>query len=367
MEGPKMRQQIPGAAVDRRNAAIAASGFATRAIDLPERRRGNQIKHSAAVLVLLVLALLVPSRSADTQQPTRIPQIGYVSNGDTGPRSEGFRQGLLDLGYVEGRNIIVEWRFALRQSDRLPDLIAGLIRLPVDIIIAASTQVTTLARKATNTIPIIMTTVGDPIGSGAIASLARPGGNVTGMTTLQFDMGGKRLQLLKDSVPGMSRIAVMWKPKSRTSASNFLATKRAAQALELELMPIEIQGPDDFDGAFRAAVQWRADAVAVLSDGAMFANRTRFLRLVIKHRLPAMHTQGLWVKAGGLISYGTHFGDLSRRAATYVDKILKGANPATLPVEQPTRFELVVNLKTAKSLGITIPNSVLLRADEVIE
>ena len=325
------------------------------------------MRRSVVVFALLLVALLMPSRAADAQQQTKIPRIGYVSNGNIGPRSEGFQKGLRDLGFVEGQNIIVEWRFAQRQADRLPGLIAGLIGLPVDIIIAPSTQVTTLARKATKTIPIIMTTVGDPVGSGAIASLARPGGNVTGMTTLQSDLGGKRLQVLKEAVSGISKIAVMWKPKSRTSASNFPATESAARAMGLELKSLEMQGPDDFSGAFRAAVRWRADAVAVLSDGAMFANRARFLRLAAEHKLPTMHTHGLWTQAGALISYGTHFGDLSRRAATYVDKILKGANPATLPVQQPTRFELVVNLKTAKALGITIPRLILFRADKVIE
>ena len=312
-----------------------------------------------------VLGSTVPAVAQ--QSEGKIPRIGYISNGNLGLIEEAFRQGLRDLGFVEGRNIIVEWRFAEQQTDRLPGLIAGLIGLPVDIIVTRSTQVTTLARNATKTIPIVMTAVGDPIGSGAIASLARPGGNVTGTTTQHFETGEKRLQVLKEAVPGISRVAVMWKPKSRTSASNFPATKRAAQALGLEFMPLEIHGPDDFDGAFRAAAKWRADAVAVLSDGAMFANRTRFLRLAAEHRLPTMHSQGLWVKAGGLISYGTDFADLSRHAATYVDKILKGANPATLPVQQPTKFELVVNLKTAKVLGITIPNLILLRADKVIE
>ncbi len=325
------------------------------------------MRRSAVFFALIVLALLVPSRAADAQQPTKIPRIGYVSSGVPRPFSEAFRQGLRDLGYVEGKNIIIEWRFARGQADRLPGLIAGLIGLPVDIIVTISTRVTTLARKATKTIPIVMTMVGDPIGSGAIASLARPGGNVTGTTTLHFGTGEKRLQVLKEAVPGISRVAVMWKPKSRTSASNFPATKRAALTMGLEFLPLEIYGPDDFDGAFRAAAKWRADAVAVLSDGAMFANRTRFLGLAAEHRLPTMHSQGLWVKAGGLISYGTDFADLSRHAATYVDKILKGANPATLPVQQPTRFELVVNLKTAKALGITIPNLILLRADKVIE
>jgi putative ABC transport system substrate-binding protein len=227
--------------------------------------------------------------------------------------------------------------------------------------------VTTLARNATKTIPIIMTNVGDPIGSGAVASLARPGGNVTGMTTLQSDLGGKRLQVLTEAVSDISRIAVMWKPKSRTSASNFPDTKKAGFALGIELMSLEMSGPGDFDDAFRAAIQWRADAVVVLSDAAMFANRTRFLRLAAQHQMPTMHAHGLWAQAGALISYGTHFVDLSRRAATYVDKILKGANPANLPVQQPTRFELVVNLKTAKALSISIPRSILLRADDVIE
>ena len=331
------------------------------------RRHGHRMRRSAVFFALLVVALVVPSSVAEARQATKIPRIGYISSGVPRPTSEAFRQGLRDLGYVEGKNIIIEWRFAQRQADRLPGLIAGVVSLPVDIIVAVSTQVTTLARKATKTIPIVMTTVGDPIGSGAIASLARPGGNVTGTTTLQFDTGGKRLQVLKDAIPGISRIAVMWKPKSRTSASNFPATMKAARTLGLEFMPLEIHGPDDFVGAFREAAKWRADAVAVLSDGAMFANRTRFLRLAAEHRLPTMHSQGLWVKAGGLISYGTDFADLSRHAATYVDKILKGANPATLPVQQPTRFELVVNLKTAKALGITIPRNILIRADRVIE
>lgn len=325
------------------------------------------MRRSAILFALLAFALVVPSRAADAQQTTKIPRIGYISNGNFGPRSEGFRQGLRDLGLVDGKNIIIEWRFAKRQADRLTGLMADLIRLPVDIIVTGSTQVTTVARNATKTIPIIMTTDGDPRGSGNIASLARPGGNITGMTTLQSDLGGKRLQVLKEAVSGISRIAVMWKPESRTSASNFPDTMRAARAFGLELISLEMRGPDDFDGAFRAAVRGRVNAVAVLSDGAMFANRTRFLRIAAKYRLPTMHTHGLWTKAGALISYGTHFGDLSRRAATYVDKILKGANPATLPVAQPTRFELVVNLKTAKALGITFPPSILLRADDVIE
>jgi putative ABC transport system substrate-binding protein len=322
---------------------------------------------SAIFFALLVVTLLVPLCAADAQQPTKIPLIGYVSTGAPRPTSEAFRQGLRDLGYVEGKNIIIEWRFSRRQADRLPGFIASLIGLPVDILVTNTTRLTVLAKKATKTIPIVMTTVGDPIGSGVIASLARPGGNVTGMTTLQSDLGGKRLQVLKEAVLGISRIAVMWKPKSHTSASNFPDTERAARALGLEIMSLEMRGPDDFDGAFRAAAQGRVDAVAVLSDGQMFANRTRFLRLAAEHRLTTMHTHGLWVKAGALISYGTDFTDVSRRAATYIDKILKGANPATLPVQQPTKFELVVNLGTAKTLGITIPNSILLRADKVIE
>lgn len=314
----------------------------------------------AAILILAPLA-------AEAQQPTKIPRIGYISAGVPRPTSEGFRQGLRDLGFVEGRNIIVEWRFAERKADRLPDLMADLIRLPVDIIVTDGTQVTRLAKKLTKTIPIVMTLDGDPIGSGNIASLARPGGNVTGTTTLQSGLGEKRLEFLKATVSGISRIAVMWKPNSHTSASNFPATERAGRTLGLELKSIEMRGPDDFAGAFRSAVQWRADAVAVLSDAAMFANRVRFLRHAAKHRLPTMHTHGLWVKAGALISYGTDFTELSRHAATYVKKILEGANPATLPVQQPTKFQLLVNLKTAKALGIKFPRLILFRADEVIE
>ena len=322
---------------------------------------------SAAGLALLVFALLVPSSAADAQQPTKISRIGYISAGVPRSTSEGFRQGLRDLGFVEGQNIIVEWRFAERKVDRLPELMADLIRLPVKIIVTDGTQVTRLAKKMTKTIPIVMTLDGDPIGSGNIASLARPGGNVTGMTTLQSGLGEKRLELLKATLPGISRIAVMWKPKSRTSASNFPATEKAARTLGLELKSIEMQGPDDFDGAFRAATQWRADAVTVLSDAAMYANRKRLLGLAAKYKLPTMHTHHGWVKAGALISYGTDFPDLSRRAATYVDKILKGANPASLPVQQSTKFPLVVNLKTAKALGIKVPRLILLRASDVIE
>jgi putative ABC transport system substrate-binding protein len=320
-----------------------------------------------AVLALLASALLLPSRDADAQPATKTPRIGYVSADFPRATSQAFRKGLRDLGFVEGRNVIIEWRFAERQADRLPDLVAELVRIPVDIVVTDGTEVTRLARNATRTIPIVMTLDGDPIGSGNIASLARPGGNVTGMTTLQSGLGEKRIELLKEAVPGLSRVAVLWNPKSHTSASNFPGTESAGRALGLEIKSLELRGPDDFDEAFDAALRWRASAVAVLSDAEMFANRTRLLGLAAKHRLPTMHTQGLWVKAGALISYGTDFSDLSRRAATYVDKILKGAKPADLPVEQPTKFELIVNLKTAKALGVTIPQSILLRADEVIE
>lgn len=317
--------------------------------------------------IAIVACLLFVPAAVDAQQSMKIPRIGYISPGVQRAFMEGLRQGLRELGYVEGRSIIIEWRFAQGSPDRLRELMADLIRLPVHVIVTDGTQVTRLAKTMTGTIPIVMTLDGDPIGSGNIASLARPGGNVTGMTTLQSGLGAKRLELLKQAVLGVSRVAVLWKPKSRTSASNFPGTEAAARALGLAVKSLEIEGPDDLEDAFRAAAEWRADAVTVLSDSAMYAHRARLLGLAARYRLPTMHTHFGWVKAGGLLSYGTDFTDLTRRAATFVDKILKGANPATMPVQQPTKFQLVVNPETARTLGIELPSSLLLRATELIE
>jgi putative ABC transport system substrate-binding protein len=327
----------------------------------------KNMKRKITVLALCAMFFALGS-SAAAQQRAKVPTIGYVSPTFTfGPREEGLRQGLRDLGYVEGQNILIEWRFAEGQEDRLPKLVDDLVRLKVDTIVADGTRVTRAAKNATKTIPIVMANDGDPIGDGHVASLARPGGNITGLANLLVGLAGKRLEVLKDAIPGISRVGVIWSSQNSQSVSGFKETQIAAQPLGLQLQSLEVRGPDSFEAAFQAATKGRAGALTVLSDAVMFAHRTRILELAINRRLPTMHTQSLWVEAGGLMSYGTYFPDLYRRAATYVDKILKGAKPADLPVEQPTKFDLVINLKTAKQIGLTIPPNVLARADKVIK
>ncbi len=308
--------------------------------------------------------------AAGAQQAKKLPRIGYLNAGSpssSAPFTEAFRQGLRELGYEEKKNIVIEWRFAGGQEDRLAELAAELVQLKLDIILTDGAPVTRVVKNATKTIPIVMTSDADPIGNGFVASLARPGGNITGLANISPYLSGKRLEVLKETIAGISRVGVIWNPESPPSAAAFKETETAARALGVQLQSLEMRGPKDFEGAFKAANKGRVGALTVLSDSLMFAQRTRILELTAKHKLPTMHTQSLWVESGGLMSYGAHFPDLRRRAATYVDKILKGAKPADLPVEQPTKFELVINMKTAKALGITIPQSVLFRADHVIE
>jgi putative ABC transport system substrate-binding protein len=313
--------------------------------------------------------MFVESGLADAQQAVKIPRIGILMGGSSapGPREEAFRKGLSELGYVEGKNIIIEWRFAEGQEDRLATHAAELVRLKVDIIVTDGTRVTRAAKNATRTIPIVMASDADPIASGYVASLARPGGNITGLTNNNPDLSGKRLEVLKESIPGISRVGIIWNPEVPTSVTAFKDAQIAAQPLRLQLQSLEMRGPDDYESVFQAAAKERTKALTVLSDSLMFANRSRILELASKHKIPTMHTQSGWVEAGGLMSYGTYFPDLWSRAAVYVDKILKGTKPADLPVEQPTKFELVINLKTAKQIGVTIPQSVLYRADKVIK
>jgi len=306
---------------------------------------------------------------ATAQQAGRVPRIGFLLGSSPGPdpRLEAFRQGLRDNGYIEGKNIAVEYRFAEGQEDRLPKLVAELVGpLKVEIIVTDGTNVTRAAKNATTTIPIVMASDGNPIGNGFIASLAHPGGNITGLTNLLTGLSGKRLELLKEAIPDISRVGVIWNPENPSSTTSFKETQVAAQALALQLQSLEVRAPNDFEGAFQAATKRQVSALSVVSDSLMFTNRRRFLELAAKYRLPTMHTQSLWVEAGGLMSYGTYFPDLYRRAATYVDKILKGTKPADLPVEQPTKFELIINLKTAKQIGLSIPPNLLARADRVI-
>jgi putative ABC transport system substrate-binding protein len=299
-----------------------------------------------------------------------MPRIGFLittSPSALADRIEGFRQGLRELGYVEGKNIVIEWRHAEAKLDRLPALAAELVRLKVDAIVTAGPSSTRAAKKATSTIPIVMAFDNDPVGNGFVASLARPGGNITGLATLAPEISGKRLELLKEIVPKLSRVAVLGTSTTPGTAQNLKETELAAGALKVKLQYLDVLDPKDIETAFRAASKGRADAVLVLTSPVFVLQRTQIVDLAVKGRLPAIYDQSEYVEAGGLMSYGVSFTDLARRAATYVDKILKGAKPADLPVEQPKKFELVINLKTAKQIGVTIPQSVLYRADKVIK
>ena len=321
------------------------------------------------LLVTLAIALLTAPLAAGAQQPAKVPRIGFLLGSSPGPdpRIEGFRQGLRELAYLEGKNIAIEWRYAEGKEELVPKLAAELVQLNVEIIVTDGTNVTRAAKNATKTIPIVMASDADPVGNGFVASLARPGGNVTGLVNLIAGLSGKRLELLKEAIPGILRVGILWNPDNPSSVSGFKETQEAARALAMQLQSLEVRSADDFAGAFQAATKAKARALTVVSDSLMFSNRRRLLGLASKNKLPTMHTQSLWVDAGALMSYGTNFPDLYRRAAIYVDKILKGAKPADLPVEQPTKFELVINAKTAKAIGLTIPPVLLLRADRVIE
>jgi putative tryptophan/tyrosine transport system substrate-binding protein len=306
----------------------------------------------------------------DAQPSKKIPRIGFLIG--TSPsavvsRVEAFRRGLRELGYIEGKNIVIEWRYAGGKVDRLPVLAAELVRLKVEVIVTGGPTPARAAKEATSTIPIVMAQHADPVGSGLVASLARPGGNVTGLSTLAPDIAGKRLELLKEIAPELSRVAIFATSTSASSAQELRGVELVAGALGVKLQLLDLAGPKDVETAFRAAGKERADAVLVLSSGVSANRRTEIAELAIKSRLPAIYYRSEFVEAGGLMSYGVSFPDLDRRAATYVDKILKGAKPRDLPVEQPTKFEFVINLKTAKQIGVTIPESVLYRADKVIK
>jgi putative ABC transport system substrate-binding protein len=316
----------------------------------------------------LCAMLLAVSFPAEAQQPTKIPRIGFLSASSLSSlsaRVEAFRQGLRELGYVEGNNIVVEWRFAEGKFDRLPALVAELVRLKTDIIVSAGPSATRAAKEAMNTIPIVMTNEGDPVGTGFVASLARPGGNITGLSTLAPELSGKRLELLKETVPNLSRVAVIGSSTEPGYAQVVKELELAAGALKLQLQYLNTQDPKDFETAFREASKKRAGAVLLLASPSQ--GRKQIVDLAVKSRLPTVYWISEFVEAGGLMYYGPSFTDLFRRAATYVDKILKGRTPADLPVEQPIKFEFIINLKAAKQIGVTIPQSVLYKADKVIK
>ena len=320
-------------------------------------------------LCALLFALGV---SAQAQQPAKVPRIGYLTNESLSAlsaRTEAFRKALRELGYLEGKNIVIEWRDAEGKLDRQNELAVELVRLRVDVIVTAGGLATRSAKEATMTIPIVMTQERDPVSSGFIASLARPGGNITGLSRLAPELSGKQLELLKEIIPRLFRVAVLVSltQSSRTRTQTLKEIEVAAGALGVKLQYLDVQSLKDIEAAFRAARKSQADAVLWLVPGPIGGtHRPRIGELAVQSRLPAIYEQAEYVEAGGLMSYGVSFTDLDRRAATYVDKILKGAKPADLPVEQPTKFEFVINLKAAKQIGLTIPPNVLARADRVI-
>jgi putative tryptophan/tyrosine transport system substrate-binding protein len=303
------------------------------------------------------------------QPPTKIPRIGYIMTRFLDPvRSDALRQGLRELGYVEGKNIIIDWRSAEGKLDRLPGIVAELVRLKVDVIVTGGPLPTRVTKDATSTIPIVMTQVNDPVANGFVDSLARPGGNITGSSTLAPEISGKQLELLKEILPSLSRVAVFGTSTQPGNAQSLKEVELAAGALAVKLQYVDILVSRDIENAFRAAVKGRAHAVLMIAPSSVVGDRRQeMVDLAVKSRLPVIYPFSSYVEAGGLMFYGANLTDLDRRAATFVDKILKGAKPADLPVEQPTKFELVINLKTAKVLGLKIPAHLLMEADRVIE
>jgi putative tryptophan/tyrosine transport system substrate-binding protein len=323
-----------------------------------------------AFICLLLTILLLTGFPAQAQQSPKVPRIGYVTEtGDLSspsPNLEAFRQGLRDLGYVEGKNIVIEFRSAEGKPDRIPSLVAELVQLNVDILVSQATGGIRAAKQATKTIPIVMVTVQDPVATGLIDSLSRPGGNITGLSRLTVELSGQRLELLKEVVPGISRVGMLWDADG--SSIGVKGYEAQAPALKIQLQSLEVRGPNpDFEGAFQAAAKGGASALITVTGGLLNRYPKPIADLAIQNRMPSMYERSPYVEAGGLVSYAPNDADSYRRAATYVDKILKGAKPGDLPIEQPTKFELVINLKTAKQIGVTIPPNVLARADKVIK
>jgi putative ABC transport system substrate-binding protein len=324
-------------------------------------------KHIFALsLGAMLFALCLP---AEAQQPTKTPRIGYLAAGTTSSQAdqlEEFRQGLRELRYIEGKNIIIETRYAEGKLDRLPALAAELVGLKVDVIVTAGPTATRPAKQATATIPIVMAFDSDPVGSGIVTSLARPGGNITGLSSVSAELNGKRLELLKETVPRLSRVAVFGTSNNPGNTQALTDIEVAARSFGVKLQYLDVVSSKDIETAFRAARKERADAVLVLNSPVFPSHRTQMAELAAKNRLPTISFSPAFVDGGGLMSYGVRTADLFRRAAVYVDKILKGTKPADLPVEQPVKFELIINLKAAKQIGLTIPPNVLARADKVI-
>ena len=320
-----------------------------------------------ALILALILAVVAAPLAAEGQQVGKVYRIGYLSIASgPSPRTEALRQGLRELGYIEGKNITIEYRFAQEKADRLRGLATELVNLKVDLIVTGGPTATRAAQQATRTLPVVMAWGGDPVEARFVASLAQPGSNITGLTSMATELGSKRLGLLKEAVPHISRVAVLWNPSHSEASASFRETEGATRALGLSLESIEVRSAADLEGAFRRAVTRHADALTVLLDPVTLLNEAKVAELAARSRISSIFYERRFATAGGLMAYGPLDEDLHRRAAGYVDKILKGAKPADLPVEQPTKFELVINLKTAKALGLTIPPSLLQRADEII-
>jgi ABC-type uncharacterized transport system substrate-binding protein len=314
-------------------------------------------------------SMLAAPFDAEAQEMGKVPRIGFLFFGSLGPSREldAFRQGLRELGYTEGQNIVIEYRFASGQAERLPELATGLARLKPDVLVAPGTPASLAAKRATSTIPIVFAGVADAVGAGLIANLARPGGNITGLTSISAELGGKRLELLKEVVPKASRVAVLYNPADRSNVLVLNELQKSAPALGLTLQPLEVREPGGFEGAFVAMTRQSADALFGAAGLLTTEHRRVLVDLAAKRRIPAIWGERQFVEAGGLMSYAVDFYDQVRGTAIYVDKILKGAKPGDLPVEQPTKYELVINLKTAKALRLTIPQSLLLRTSQVIQ
>ena len=337
-------------------------------LNLCSYNRKSKIKNRKWVgIVAIVVAFAMCGAVVQAQQTVKVPRIGFLSGSGDPSQIDAFRQGLRDLGYIDGKNILYEYRSAEGKLDQVPGLVAELVQLKVDVLVTGLFPAIRAAKQATKTIPIVIVTAQDPVATGIIDSLARPGRNITGLTRLTVELSGKRLELLKEVVPGISRVGVLWDASGPGSAMGFREYETAARALKIQLQSLEVRGPNpDLEGAFRDAVKGRPNALVTILGQLLNRYRKQIADLAIKNRLPSMYEQIQYVEAGGLVSYASNDADLYRRAATYVNKILKGTKPADLPVEQPTKFEFVINLKTAKQIGLTIPPNVLARADKVI-
>jgi putative ABC transport system substrate-binding protein len=316
----------------------------------------------------LLTFILTTIHVAEAQQPTKIPRIGFLTTGGAeNPSTLYFRQGLRELGYIEGKNVLVEYRYAEGGSQQLSEFAEELVRLKVDVIVTSATEPSLIAQRATRTIPIVMGGGGDPVGAGLVDSLARPGGNITGVASISSDLSGKRLELLKEAFPKISPVAVLWLPTATGNKQQMKETEAAADSLRLPLQPAAVERPNDFESAFSAITRGSARSLIVLSSPMFASHRSRIADLAAKSRLPAIYPDSNYVDAGGLMSYGPNLSEQYRRVVVYVDKIFKGAKPADLPVERPMKFELVINLKTAKQIGLTISPNVLARADKVLK